>query len=275
MRNRLHPKRMDRSQPGYTLPKLWLLFACMLMLTSPVAFGESNLSARFHSRYFENMADQLYETREFPKNLGLAIAYYKKAISAEPERPGIHWKVTRCYWVMAIKRSVNDSERLQYLKEGIRFGKTAIETDAGNSYAFSWYALVHGENALIKGVMNTIYMRTQILAWLEKAIKLDPENVNALLGLAAWYYHIPDLFGGNKIRSFSLLEKAARIDPNYTAIYLHKAQYLMGEKKYTEAVTVLKQLLLIKSPTLRNDGAEDKAKSLKLLEQLKNEGHAI
>jgi hypothetical protein len=160
-----------------------LLFISIVLISAASSRAESNLIPRFHSRYFENLADQMYLSREIPKNLGLAVEYYKKAITAEPDRPGIHWKLTRCYWVQATKRSLNMEERLQYLKEGILFGKISIEIDSTNSNAFLWHALIHGENALAKGVMNTIYMRTQIKEWLDKAIELDPKNVNALL---AW-----------------------------------------------------------------------------------------
>lgn len=256
--------------------KPFLIVFVIAILAIPAGLeADADLSARFHSRYYENIADQLYRTREIPKNLELAIEHYQKAITAESERPGIHWKVTRCYWVLATRHAVSKKERLGYLKEGIRFGKIAIETDSENSNAFLWHALIHGDNALVKGVMNTIYMRTQILKWLETAIKLNPKNVNALLGLAGWYYHIPELLGGNRKRTFQLIQQAEAIDPTYTAIYLHKAQYLIGEKRYREAAKALKRVLKTKSPTLRNDGIEDKIRSRKLLEKLKQEGRLI
>ncbi len=252
-----------------------LLLICCLLLSVPVTGAESDLSSRFHSRYYENIADEMYLSREFPRNLESAIKYYKKAIEAEPGRPGIHWKITRCYWVLATKRSGSQTERLQYLKEGIRFGKIAIETDSTNSNAYLWHALIHADNALVKGVMNTIYMRTQIREWFEKAVKLDPKNVNALLGLSGWYYHIPTFFGGDKERTFRFIQQAEAIDPNYSAIYIQKAQYLIREKRYQEAAATLRRVLAIKSPTLRNDDAEDKATSRQLLKKLKAEGHLL
>ena len=252
-----------------------LFLICVMLVTATGAQAASDLTARFHSRYYENMADQMYLTGEIPKNLELAIEYYKKAIEAEPNRPGIHWKVTRCYWILATKRSGNSEERRQNLKEGIRFGKIAIETDLSNSNAFAWHGLIHGENALEKGVMNTIYMRTPIKQWLDKAIELNPGNVIALLGLAAWYYHLPEFFGGEKAETFRLLEQAAEIEPGYTPIYIQKARFLISEKKYRQAATTLKQVLKIKNPTPRNDGVEDKATSRRLLEMLQKEGQSL
>lgn len=256
--------------------RLLIAFLIPAILLGPASLeAESNLSAEFHSRYYENIADQMYLTREIPRNLDLAIDYYKKAIETQPGRPGIHWKITRCYWVLATKRSVSRRERLAYLKEGIRFGKTAIETDDKNSNAFLWHALIHGDNALVKGVMNTIYMRNQILEWLETAVKLDPRNVNAYLGLAGWYYYIPEIFGGDKQRTFRLIKKAEAIEPTYTAIYIQKAQYLIREKRYREAEKTLQKVLHMKNPKLPNDGIEDKETSRKLLKKLKQEGHLI
>jgi hypothetical protein len=66
---------------------------------------------------------------------------------------------------------------------------------------------------------------------------------------------------------------AEQIEPSYTSIYIQKAQFLISEKKYRPAAVALRQVLKIKSPKLRNDGAEDKATSKRLLEKLKLDGH--
>ncbi|MCP4754343.1 MAG: hypothetical protein GY866_25950 [Proteobacteria bacterium] len=232
------------------------------------------MTDRFRRVYYEKLADRLYETREVPKNIEDAVRYYKKAMTFSDEKPGVSWKITRCYWVLAT-RSVDREEKLRYFKEGIRYGTIAITKDKSNSNAYLWYSLITGSNALEQGIMNMIYLRGKIKNALDTSLKLNPKNVNALVGLANWYYHVPAFLGGNKTKAFDLLEQALKIDPNYTAALIIKSEFLIGEKKYPQAVTTLKHIIRLDNPTLPGDGIEDKAKAGEMLDELKREGHPI
>jgi lipoprotein NlpI len=47
---------------------------------------------------------------------------------------------------------------------------------------------------------------------MDKAIELDPKNINAYLSRAISYYYSPDSFGGSKSKAFEMLKKAVEID---------------------------------------------------------------
>lgn len=47
---------------------------------------------------------------------------------------------------------------------------------------------------------------------LDKAIELDPKNINAYVSRAISFYYTPDSFGGSKSKAFELLKKAVEID---------------------------------------------------------------
>jgi tetratricopeptide (TPR) repeat protein len=47
---------------------------------------------------------------------------------------------------------------------------------------------------------------------LDKAIELDPMNINAYVSRAISYYYTPDSFGGSKSKAFEMLKKAIEID---------------------------------------------------------------
>jgi tetratricopeptide (TPR) repeat protein len=47
---------------------------------------------------------------------------------------------------------------------------------------------------------------------LDKAIELDPKNVNAYVSRAISYYYTPDSFGGSKSKAVEMLKKAVEID---------------------------------------------------------------
>jgi len=224
--------------------------------------------------YFEKLGDRLYDTREIPNNLELAVYNYKEAIKLIPRQPGINWKISRCYWALA-NRAVDEEEKESFYKQGINYSKIAVENDHSNSNAHLWYSLTVGSQALESGIMNALYLRDPIKAALEKALALDPNNVNALMGLAGWYFYVPVLLGGDKSKTFGLIDKALKVDPNYTGIRIRKAEMLVAENRYREAVIVLQKLIRIDKPTLSGDGREDKAKAKEMLEWLKEKGYSI
>ena len=47
---------------------------------------------------------------------------------------------------------------------------------------------------------------------LDKAIELDPRNINAYVSRAISYYYTPESFGGSKPKAFEMLKKAVEID---------------------------------------------------------------
>ena len=254
---------------------IWLWAVLFIFFTHwQSACAQSLQDDLIRRRYFEIIADRLYDTREIPNNLELAIQHYKKAIKTDPQRPGINWKISRCYWVLA-ERAAGDAERAKYYKQGTYHSKLAIEKDQKNSNAHLWYSLTTGSQALEKGVMNALYLRDELKSSLKKALDLNPKNVNALMGLASWYFLVPAIFGGDRSKTYTLIEEAIKIDPNYTGIRLRKAEMLMTENRYSEAADALQQLLKVQHPTLPGDGREDKAKARELMEGLKEKGKEI
>ncbi len=262
---------MTASKVIIRLSRLYFLCCLLLFLAWLPSHAQSVLDVKIRRIYYERVGDRLYETREIPNNLELAIQNYKEAIKADPRQPGINWKISRCYWVLA-NIAVDQGERFKYYEQGISHSKLAVELDKENSNAHVWYSLTAGSQALEKGVMNTLYMRDELRTTLETALKLNPNNVNALLGLAEWYFYVPALFGGGKTKTFTLIDQAFKIDPNYTAILVRKAEMLMVEKMYSEATDALQKLLKIENPTLAGDGREDKAKARALLKIIEKEG---
>lgn len=245
----------------------FLLFF-LLVHNTALSENQSVLFSQFHRIFYEQMGDQLYKTKELPESLKKAIAAYKKALKYGPAETEIYWKITRCYWVLATKQTENPEERERFFKKGIHFGEQAISNSSNNPNAYLWYALIMGSHSVNQGVMNTIYMRNRIKENLESAIRLNPKNANAVLGLSGWYFHVPGFFGGDKKKAIELIDLAIRIDPCYSAVLIQKAEFLIRMKKYQNAAKTLKRLLQLKKATFQNDTREDKARARFLLEDL-------
>ncbi len=262
------------------LGKIVFSAGCILILAGCFLWGvedakaETGIEDQFRKLYYETLADHLFATREIPENLELAIEYLKKAKRYAYKQPGINWKITRCFWVLATQ-AVEKKERARFFKEGILFGKMAVENDPTNSNAHLWYVLIAGSSALDQGVMNSIYMKDELKKELEIALKLNPKNTLALIAKASWYFYIPEFLGGNKARSFQLLKQALKLEPNYTVILLRQAEFLIAEKKFKSAAEALKGLLRIKKPVWEAEGREDKAKAKAWLNTMRQKGQVI
>ncbi len=256
------------------LKKALQVVFCCLVLAATNSMAAENIDTHFRMLYFEKLADRLYDTREIPRNLEAALKYYKKVKKISEGRTEVVWKITRCYWILAT-RAIAKEERTRYFREGLRYGTMAVNSDNANSNSHLWNALMIGSNALDQGVVISVYLKDRVRSGLESALKLDPENINAIVGLAGWYFYVPALFGGNEEKAIQLLDKSLEMDPNYTMALMTKADFLISRKRYSQAVGALKQLLRIKKPTLRGDGMDNKGRAEELLAELKKKGLGI
>jgi tetratricopeptide (TPR) repeat protein len=66
---------------------------------------------------------------------------------------------------------------------------------------------------------------------MDKAIELDPKNVNALVSRAINYYYTPDTFGGDKQKAFEMLKKAVEIDPAADSPHIWLAMFYLDAGK--------------------------------------------
>lgn len=230
--------------------------------------AEEEIATRqFLATYYESLADQLYDTKELPGHLELAVANYQKAAGYLTVTRETDWKTIRCYWVLATKAS-SPQKRETYFNEGVRLGKQAVKNYPNSSQAHSWLALIIGSSAMDEGVVKTLYNKELIRSGLETAISLDQSNTNAFAGLATWYYYVPTLLGGDKQKALQLIEQAIALEPEYTAPQIIKAEFLMAEQNYSEALSTLKGVLATKQPVVRGDGVEDKLKAEKMLQEI-------
>lgn len=71
---------------------------------------------------------------------------------------------------------------------------------------------------------------------IEKALELNPQNVDALVSRAIVYYYTPRNFGGSKPKAFAMLEKAAEIDVKADSPRIWLAFFNLDAKKNQEAL---------------------------------------
>lgn len=248
--------------------KSFLLAAITLFFYSGICFSEP-INPEFLKTYYLNVAEGMYNKNEFPGNIELAVDYYQKALKHTKSPKNIEWKISRCYWILANK-AANPQKRSYYFEKGIFYGKKAVENDGENSSSYTWLALNIGSNAIDHGIVNSLYKRDKIRSNLQKSLDLDANDVSAYIGLAAWYFHIPNLLGGNKEKAYELINKAIKIDPNYTTPHLMKAEFQIGDQLLIDAERTLRKLISIKEPNGLGRGVEEILKAQELLNQIRN-----
>ncbi|MBU2514754.1 tetratricopeptide repeat protein [bacterium] len=264
---------LHKEQQQNPMRCLFLAFFCSLLLVvlHQTASSDDQFDSLFYGHYYESVADRLYDSKEIPGNLLLALEYYKKASNYLSTNSEVEWKIGRCYWVLATK-TVKEEDRLVYFKEGIRYGKLGVKNNPDSSNAHLWLSLIVGSSAMDQGVVRTLYNREMIKSGLETALRINPSNTNAYVGLAGWYFHVPKFLGGDREKAFQYINRAIRIEPDYTSARLVKAEFLLQENRHPEAIRTLKEILNIKKPAIRGDGVENVNNARKMLDQLKAEG---
>lgn len=72
---------------------------------------------------------------------------------------------------------------------------------------------------------------------MDKAIELDPKNINAYVSRAISYYYTPDSFGGGKPKAFEMLKKAVEIDSQADSPHIWLAIFHLDAGRRDEALT--------------------------------------
>lgn len=248
--------------------RFFLILFISLILYTPLCFADE-LTEDVAAKYYEALGEQFFNSREIPGNLEKGLKFYQKAYHLRPKGGSINWKIARANWYLGREAS-QTNKKVSFIQEGIKYGKQAILADKNNSNAHLWYALSLGSNALEVGVMKLIYQREEIKSSLKKSLELNPKQTRAFLGLAAWNFAVPEVFGGSESTALSLLEKAVKNDPNLTATYLLRGQYFIKTGNREKAITNFNKILQIHNPTSPSGSIYDKATARNQLAKLKS-----
>lgn len=217
--------------------------------------------------YLHSLIDNLYLYRDIPENLQYAQRIAVRALQRDPELQGIYWRLARNGWALSEKEG-SSKKRIQILKTSIEHGKRALAKNPDSIQAHLWYAISLGKLMLEKGIMQTMMYKNEVRAELEHVLKKDPENDLALMGLSLWYFHLPSIMGGNQETAFKLINKAMKIDPSFSRIYLIKARMLIKTGQTQRAYSILQTILKMKTASVEANLVEDQLSARKLLNSL-------
>lgn len=119
----------------------------------------------------------------------------------------------------------------------------AIETDPSNAEYYTWKGITY-----IQLLSKVDFMKQAIYApkaqkSLEKAVALDPENIEARIWLAGYYANAPSFAGGSQEKAKEQFEKIFAIDPDNKAALLNQGIILTQFQEYDDALASFEKIL--------------------------------
>ena len=153
-------------------------------------------------------AESLYQRTEYEAALSLLD-------KINPKDASVYALMGRCYYGLAnFKKATDALER-------------AVAAEPNNSNYFLWLGRAYGRRAETSSFLTAPGYANKARASFERAVALDPRNIEALNDLFAYYLEAPGLLGGGLDKAAALAEKIGALDP----VEYHFTQARLAEKR--------------------------------------------
>jgi tetratricopeptide (TPR) repeat protein len=124
--------------------------------------------------------------------------------------------------------------RRQQFAAAVPLLEKCVAVEPGSSRFHQWLGRALGLQAAQKGITSSVMSVRKVKAAFEKAIELDPLNLEARNDLAIMYVAVPRLLGGSKAKAAEQVAFIRRHDP---ALAMQiDGDFLASEKKYDAAL---------------------------------------
>jgi tetratricopeptide (TPR) repeat protein len=134
----------------------------------------------------------------------------------------------------ALYRQAQDLMRRQEFGAAVPLLEKCVAAEQGNSKFHQWLGRALGLQAAQNGIMSSVVGIRRVKAELEKAIALDPLNLEARQDLAILFRAVPGFLGGSNAKAAEQVAFIRRHDPAFAAQL--DGDFLAGDKKYDAAL---------------------------------------
>jgi len=143
--------------------------------------------------------------------------------------------------------ATSDKEKDSYYKEGVAFGKEAVERLPDEVAAHLWYAANMGQHGVVRGIMSSLFYLKPIEKHALRALELNERYFHgAPLRLMGRFYHqCPGwpIGSGDIKKAIQTLEKAVAIGPGFFLNHLYLADAYIAKYKKPQARELLQTIL--------------------------------
>jgi len=140
---------------------------------------------------------QLFEAEKFPE----AKEFFESFAEKSPENPTASVYLGR---IFLIEGDYNTS---------IDWFKKAVELDENNSEYHLWLGRAYGQKAQRSSVFKKPSLAKKVKKEFEKAVELDPDNIDARFALMKYYLRAPGFMGGSKEKAREQAKEIEKRDP--------------------------------------------------------------
>lgn len=193
-----------------------LLTLVLLALISPAQAEDSPAFAQ---------ALELYKTKQYPD----ARTAFQILTIDEPDNARVRYYLGR----IALKRNDTDDAILQLEK--------AVELAPDNSGYFAELGGAYGTAASKASLLSQMSFAKKCRYALEKAVELDPANLDARQGLVNYYRQAPSFLGGGILKAYDQAKEIRQRDQERGTLIL--GQLYANDRRFDEAIALFNELL--------------------------------
>ncbi|MDP9099656.1 MAG: hypothetical protein M3N48_11795 [Verrucomicrobiota bacterium] len=135
----------------------------------------------------------------------------------------------------ALYRQAQELMRREQFAAAIPLFEKCVAAEPGNSKFHQWLGRALGLEAARNGIVSGAMSVRKVRAELEKAIELDPLNLEARQDIAIMYRALPGFLGGSNAKAADQIAFIRRHDPALAAQL--DGDFLAADKKYDAALT--------------------------------------
>jgi tetratricopeptide (TPR) repeat protein len=125
--------------------------------------------------------------------------------------------------------------------DAVRYGERAVSLRPDDAYYHLWLAREYGEKAANSNPLTAATLARKAKNEFERAVQLDPSNVEARLDLAQYYTEAPAIMGGGLDKARDQAVEVAK--ENSAKSHLILARIAMKEKQFPAAENQLRQAI--------------------------------
>jgi len=214
-------------------------------------------------------AETLYQGREDLNKARAAVAALRQAQTADYANYEVAWKLSRAAFYVA-EHTESDSERDDMYRQGVEAGKAAVQLQPDKADGHFWLGANYGGTAAHSTLANLSSfndIKNEMDAVLK--IDEPYEGYSAYLGLGRLYLQAPRVLGGDSKKAIEYLEKGVKLSPNNTTMKLDLAQAYHVNNRNDEAKKQVAAIMSTKpDPKYAPEHKEAVAKAQDLLKKL-------
>jgi tetratricopeptide (TPR) repeat protein len=141
--------------------------------------------------------------------------------------------------IRGVFRKAQELVRREQYAAAVPLLEKCVAAEQGNSKFHQWLGRALGLQAAQNGIMSSVLSIRKVKIELEKAIELDPLNLEARQDLAIMYRAVPGFLGGSNAKAEEQVRFIRRHDPALASQL--DGDFLFGDKKYDAALSAYRE----------------------------------